>query len=278
MEKYGNFENAIADIHYAFKHESYKVHTEKWQGMDISNKPEAETHELLNYNFCVDLDGQEDLQFFREDIKPNLPWADDHFLERVCGEPINPGEQWAKWPWGNSANSFRAKHDGQHGKAGQFNHNYMERYWPKHAGQTPDGSYASRTPASPWKDRNVGIRYDYGDLRDIINQLNNEPQTRQAYFPIFFPEDTGAVHGGRVPCSLGYHFIYRNGVLHINYYLRSCEVYRHFRDDCYLTVRLLLYVLDELRKLDDKWKNVIPGTYSMYITSFHCFVNDMRNL
>lgn len=278
MEKYGNFENAIADIHYAFKHDSKKVHTEKWQGMDISKKPEAATHELLNYNFCVDLDGQEDLQFFRDDIKPNLPWADDHFLERVCGEPINPGEQWAKWPWGNSANSFRNKSDGPHGYEGQFNHNYMERYWPKHAGQTPQGNYASRTAHAPWQDTNKGIRYDYGDLRDIIHQLNNEPQTRQAYFPIFFPEDTGAVHGGRVPCSLGYHFIYRNGVLHINYYLRSCEVYRHFRDDCYLTVRLLLYVLDELRKLDDKWKNVIPGTYSMYITSFHCFVNDMRNL
>lgn len=252
--RYNNFDNAIADIHHAFKTDSKKIHTEKWQGIDISKKPEAATHELLNYNFTVGLT-TESLDFYREDIKPNLPWADDHFLERVCGEPINPGEQWAKWPWGNHANKFRDAN-------GQFNHNYMERYWPKNAGGK----------------KNEGIRYDYGDLRDLISQLNNEPQTRQAYMPIFFPEDTGAVHNGRVPCSLGYHFIYRGGLLHINYYLRSCEVYRHFRDDCYLTVRLLFWVLDELRKLDPKWNEVKPGTYNMYITSFHCFVNDLRLL
>lgn len=260
-EKYHNFRSAILDIHQAFKEDAIKVHTEKWQGVNISKDPSAATFELLNYNFSVDL-ASEDICTYQQDIKPNLPWADDHFLERIGGQPINPGEQWAKWPWRNSANKFRDGH-------GKFNHNYMERYWPKFANTNYEETFNG-----PHK----GIRFDYGDLRDIINQLNNEPQTRQAYMPIFFPEDTGAVHGGRVPCSLGYHFIYREGVLHINYYLRSCEVYRHFRDDCYLTVRLLLWVLNELRKLDTKWNDVKPGTYSMYITSFHCFVNDMRLL
>lgn len=256
-----NFTQAIEEIHHDFKTYSQKVHTEKWQGMDISKKPEAATFELLNYNFSVPLHTT-DQNHYREDIKPNLPWADNHFLERVCGLPLNPGDQWKHWPWGNHADKFRDEH-------GRFNHNYMERYWPKFANTNYEETFGG-----PHK----GIRYDYGDLRDLVNQLRNEPQTRQAYLPIFFPEDTGALHGGRVPCSLGYHFINRNGLLHINYYLRSCEVYRHFRDDCYLTVRLLLWVLDELRAMDPYWNNVQPGTYSMYITSFHCFVNDMRNL
>lgn len=258
MKTYNNFNSAILDIHQDFKENAVKIHTEKWQGMDISKRPEAATFELLNYAFAVE-GISEDINIHRKDIMPNLPWADDHFLERIGGLPINPGEQWKHWPWSNSADKFRDQN-------GQFNHNYMERYWPKYANKGKDG------------EPNEGIRFNYGDLRDIISQLNNEPQTRQAYMPIFFPEDTGAVHGGRVPCSLGYHFIYRNGLLHINYYLRSCEVYRHFRDDCYLTVRLLLWVLDELRKLDKKWDSVSPGTYWMYITSFHCFVNDMRLL
>ena len=264
MNNYVNFEEAIKAIHLEFKSNSEKVHTEKWQGVDISKRPEARMFELLNYNFSVPLI-VEDLEIYRQDIKPNLPWADDHFLERVCGEPLNPGEQWAKWPWGNHADKFRDE-------SGKFNHNYMERYWPKFAGN----NYYSG--AENYCDANKGIRYDYGDLRDLINHLNDQPQTRQAYLPIFFPEDTGSVHGGRVPCSLGYHFIYRRGFLHINYYLRSCEVYRHFRDDCYLTVRLLLWVLEELRKKNAFWNSVSPGTYSMYITSFHCFVNDMRLL
>lgn len=269
MAPYKNFEKAIDKVHANFKYGAEPIHTEKWQGVDISKRPEARMYELLNYTLRVDLPS-EDLDYYREDIQPNLPWADDHFQERVCGEPLNPGIQWAKWPWGNSANSFRDNE-------GRFNHNYMERYWPKWANVTLKGNIndAVKELEAPHQ----GIRYQYGDLSDVITQLKNEPYTRQAYLPIFFPEDTGAIHGGRVPCTLGYHIIHRDGLLHINYYMRSCEVYRHFRDDCYLTVSLLLHILDELRKSDyDTWKDVKPGTYSMYITSFHCFVNDMRLL
>lgn len=289
IDKYPDFAKAIEEVIADFKSASQLVHTEKWQGVDISNKPEMATQELLNYNFAVMLQG-EDLEKYRQDIKPNLPWADDHFMERVCGEPINPGKEWANWPWGNHADKFRDAN-------GQFNHNYMERYWPKAAGITDQGELVG-TDYSPhfvaemkqaFKEAgdhynpsplvfNRGIRYPYGDLNDVVEQLFKEPNTRQAYMPIFFPEDTGAIHGGRVPCSLGYHFIHRYGYLHINYYLRSCEVYRHFRDDCYLTVRLLLWVLGELRKKDSKWNDVKPGFYTMNITSFHCFVNDMVSL
>lgn len=260
---YPSFKEAISQITKDFKQLSKKIHTEKWQGIDVSKKPEAETHELFNYNFSVAL-GHTNLNDYASKIVPNLPWADDHFEERVCGEPINPGEQWKHWPWGLSADKFRDSN-------GRFNHNYMERYWPKQAGRFPN-------PAAHGPDRK-GIRYTYGDLNDVVNLLCNEPNTRQAYMPVFFPEDTGAVHGGRIPCSLGYHFIHREGYLHINYYLRSCEVYRHFRDDCYLTVRLLLWVLDKLKeKNPEVWSNVKPGIYSMYITSFHCFVNDLKEL
>lgn len=256
---YPNFKIAIDNVHKDFKTISHIIHTEKWQGVDISSKPEMATHELLNYVMRVTM-ANHTLDDLREQIQPNLPWADDHFLERVCGEPINPGEQWAKWPWGNHADKFRDSE-------GKFNHNYMERYWPKQAGRGQHGLFP-----------NFGIRYTYGDLDDVIRQLVREPNTRQAYLPIFFPEDTGAVHGGRVPCSLGYHFIHRHGYLHINYYLRSCEVYRHFKDDVYLTVRLLHHVLDKLRLQDNAWDSVEPGIFSMYITSFHCFKNDMRLL
>lgn len=258
---YQTFDKAIEAVHNDFKTSSHLVHTEKWQGLDISKKPEMATHELLNYNLRVAV-ANKTIEELQQTIKPNLPWADDHFLERVGGEPINPGIQWAKWPWGNHASKFL--------QDGIFNHNYMERYWPKKANPMQ----------LSMNDQEVreGIRYPYGDLNDVVNQLLNEPNTRQAYLPVFFPEDTGAVHGGRVPCSLGYHFIQRNGYLHINYYLRSCEVYRHFRDDIYLTVRLLMWVLDQLRAKDETWKHVMPGIYSMYITSFHCFKNDMRML
>ncbi|RMH22125.1 MAG: hypothetical protein D6698_01830 [Gammaproteobacteria bacterium] len=260
-----------------FLSQSHRVHTEKWQGVDISARPEMVSYELMNYTFTHGLRGIEDLQHWRDDIQPNLPWADNHFLERVCGYPINPGVEWQNWPWGESADNFRDKN-------GMFNHNYMERYWPKYAGRlkeptrTPE-EYENRVPWGHWRSVGVGphfgIRNDYGDLDDLIQSLAKNPLSRQEWFPIFHPEDVGEVVGGRKPCSLGYQFWVRGGRLHIYYPLRSCDFFRHMQDDIYLTVRLLLWVLDRCREIDSTWDTVKPGTFTMHCTSLHVFANDM---
>lgn len=249
------------------------VHTERWQSVDISSKPEMATHEVRHFFMDVPI-ASESLDSLRAQIKPNMPWADDHFEERVCGQPINPGVQWAKWPYAHSASTFL--------RDGKFNHNYMERYWPKHAGartptETPD-QYARIDDRERRDNPIFGIYHPYGDLNDVVAQLEREPHTRQAILPVFFPEDTGAMHGGRVPCSLFYQFMMRNGRLDVSYMLRSCDIVRHFRDDIYLTVRLLLWMLDRLRERNKQWRLVRPGHFVMLITSLHCFVNDHKAL
>lgn len=250
-----NFADAIQTVNVLLEKKSQMVHTEKWQGFDIKDRPEAAMHELTDLFFKVDMPG-EDLAVYRDQIKPNLPWADDHFAERVAGVPFNPGKTWETWPWANKADQSRI-YDGK------FSHSYMERYWPAFAG---DG------------DRMKGIRFNYGDLNDVVNLLAREPLTRQAYLPIFFPEDTGALHGNRVPCTLGYHWMVRDGKINMFYPIRSCDFYRHFRDDLYLTARLTLWILDQLRGKDSSWNNVRPGTFSMWIGSFHMFRNDYLKL
>lgn len=260
MKKFMAFSGVFLDADLAFRSQSQLVHTAKWQGMDISKKPEMATHELLNHSFQVILPEHEDaLSYYRREVKPNLPWADDHFLERVGGEPLNPGVQWAKWPYATSADRFRDHR-------GLFSHSYMERYWPKRAGR------------QPYAENNFGTRFAYGDLNDVVNQLVADPYTRQAYLPVWFPEDTGALHGGRLPCSLGYHFIRRENNFHIVYYLRSCDYVRHFRDDVYLTLRLMFWVLEQCKKKSPDWGSVIPFSYTMHITSFHLFRADWRPL
>lgn len=258
-----NFTVAIQRASDAMRDYSKPVHTQKWQGLDISKRPEAQMREVLGWDFRVPMTG-EDLQFYRDDIKPNLPWADDHFAERVCGKPINPGDTWKDWPWANSAGNFTDE-------KGRFEVNYMERYWA--AGKFED----TPTPGTTME-RLSGIRgRPYGDLGSIVDLMVKDPLTRQAYMPIFFPEDTGA--GGRVPCTLGYHFIMRQGYLHVYYPIRSCDFYRHFRDDIYLTVRLCLWLLESLRARDPQtWKGVRPGFYSMWVGSLHVFVNDYTKL
>ena len=125
---------------------------------------------------------------------------------------------------------------------------------------------------------NHGILYEYGDLSSVIQLLAREPLNRQSFLPIFFPEDTGAVHKDRTPCTLGYHFINRNDQLHCVYYLRSCDVTNHWRNDLYMSVRLIIWVLNKLREIDPYWSDVGVGTLTTHITSFHCFRGEMHKL
>ncbi len=255
---------------------AHEVHTEEWQGLDISKRPEMKSWELMNYSFTHLLNGVEDLQHWRDDIQPNLPWADDHFLERVCGFPVNPGVQWENWPWGVSADKFRDD-------TGKFGHNYMERYWPKEAGKVNDPTLTPSDHVCGTFDQGGmyplrGIRNQYGDLADLVKSLAAKPLSRQEWFPIFYPEDVGDVIDGRKPCSLGYQFWVREGQLHVYYPMRSCDFMRHMQDDIYLTTRLLLWVLGMCRDIDPAWDKVTPGTFTMHCTSLHIFANDMAEL
>lgn len=257
-----NFESAIARVDSSMQHQSRRVHTERWQGIPIADRPEAEMVELLSWDFRVPMMNQP-LEQYQNDIKPNLPWADEHFEERVCGKPINPGKTWLKWPWAQTAKNFQdAK--------GRFEVNYMERYWA--------GDWFEDTPKPGINSTLTGIRgRPYGDLESVVDLLAHEPLTRQAWLPIFFPEDTGG--GGRVPCSLGYYWIMRGGFLHVFYPIRSCDFYRHFRDDIYLTVRLTRWLLEQLKERAPKpWADVRLGYYSMWIGSLHLFINDYVKL
>jgi len=276
---HANFSEAVARARLELINRSHQVHSANWQGVDVSQKPEAQMHELLNWAFQIPLNGNESLSHWRQDICPNIPWADKHFEERVGRNPLNPGEQWKNWPWGNSADKFRTQ------EGGRFDHTYSERFWPRYAGITPGGIIDGHGGGPrlignepPLK----GIRFRYSDLDDLVGHLAVDPLSRQAYLPIWFPED-GSPEARRKPCTLGYWFIMRGGFLHIHYPIRSCDIVRHFQDDCYMAVRLMLWILDRLRERETSgrgnvWKNVKPGMYSMWIGSFHCFVNDLRKL
>lgn len=228
--------------------------TDKWQGKVLDEK--TKFFEAFGISF------QTNMNRVKENLGQNMPWAEDHFLERVSGLPLNPGNEYKNWPYYKNNPS----NDTSRVENGQFSHSYMERYWPKEAlggNITHKTNYNAR-----------GIRYEYGDLKDVVNHLAKDPYTRQAYLPIWFPEDTGVVFKGRVPCTLGYLFIMRENKLHITYYIRSCDLLRHFRDDVYLTTRLAEWVLEELKKnnaFDNIWHDVELGNLTMHIANLHIF-------
>jgi len=271
---YPNFKTAIENCEKSMVFLSYDVQPDNWQGQQIGERPEAQMKELFNTSFQIQLGEHLDLDHWRQDIKPNLSWADRHFEEeRVSGMPINPGETWKIWPWGHNAKRSLMLN-------GKFNHSYAERMWPKRANHNLKDEEWLKFGKSRITQKFpplTGIRYLYADLNDLVDHLQRNPNTRQAYLPIWFPEDGS--HDDRKPCTLGYHFIQRNGYFHCTYYIRSCDIVRHFRDDLYLTLRLQLWILEKLKELNpDVWEDVQLGSFVFHCVSLHCFINDWIKL
>jgi len=270
----GDFTGIIAELHRRLLNEAPQVDTGHWQS--LKNVPHTATRELFRVSLETIIPPTMDEA--QEWIEPNLPWAEDHFQERVAGKPTNPGEHYMNWPW------YRGGVE-DHKSTGAFSHSYQERMWPQFAneGQVRPNGRQVFVPHN-------GIRYRYGDLEDLVSLLHREPTTRQAFLPIWFPEDTGAHHGERIPCTLGYLFNLRGGVLHCTYYIRSCDFLRYLRDDVYMAMRLTQWIVDSLtcsdipedqpphEKKPYAWDGVIPGLLQMNIGSLHVFEGDMGKM
>jgi Thymidylate synthase len=227
------------------------VEVGEWQAQRMTDTDWI-SREIQNVVFEIDIpDEIGDLQHI---VKPNLPWAEDHFQERVCGLPLNPPPSSNWWPF------KQEDHKDHVDNGGMFSHTYPERFWPKRAGELQEWVSAPRL-------YHKGIRGPYGDLDDLVLQLRKSTLTRQAYLPVWFPEDTGAVQGQRVPCTLGYHFMVRHGQLNCTYLIRSCDFMRHFPDDVYMACRLTQWVAERIEQP--------VGSLAMWIGSFHIFEGDI---
>ena len=136
----------------------YGVQTERWQGIPSPD----DMWETMNLSFQMFI--PHTLEELRDQVKPNLPWADDHFEERIGGQPLNPPPSNEWWP-------FNQKKNEEFKKDEKFSHTYPERLWPKYASDEPNSTM-------------FGIRYNYGDFGDVIRLLQREPFTRQSTWTI----------------------------------------------------------------------------------------------
>lgn len=277
------------------------VHRGEWQAMDVSMSKMHATYELTDVTLVLpEIPAtQGELAVL---VQPDLPWAEEHFGERVSGVPYNPAPSHVRWPYAVRGNTDHTRcgtcgsrqpsmHPAVSGggevtrkcpdafhlgvpSGFKFDHTYPERFWPKHAygNSWPEGEIDSSFPMR-------GIRYEYGDLADVVAMLARNPLTRQAYLPVWFPEDTGAGAGKRVPCTLGYHFMADvEGRLTCRYYIRSCDMYRHLVNDVYLAARLTQWVCQQANLQLESRVHLFPGSVIMHISSLHAFVGDVRRI
>jgi len=252
----------------------------EWQTIDVSKSDMHKTHELEDVSLVWDQVPKHAL-----DSIPAIDfnWARTHFEERVSGQPLNPAPSHVDWPYAVRGNTDHTD------ESAKFDHTYPERFWPKHAGRchqpyawTKGGGVQAVDQYGQGDIDGIcggrsGIRFPYGDLDDVVNLLVRSPLTRQAYLPVWFPEDTGAVDGQRVPCTLGYHFMQRGGFLSCRYYLRSCDIYRHLSNDVFFAVALMHWVCGQVAERTERREmklKIRPGSLAIHISSLHAFVGD----
>lgn len=202
-----------------------------YQNKVIEGKDEMITKEIVMYSYALlGLPDPDNLFIFEG---PNArTWADAEFKERVDPTSGNPGEAW------------------------EIRKDVWEEFL------TPDGrmdyTYSERLN-------------DYTGLDQAITLLRKDPDTRQAWIPIFWPEDLTVAGGkNRIPCSLGYQLLLRDGKLNLIYIQRSADAVKHWGNDIYLAHRMMKYAAGLLR--------VGEGTLYHTITSLHSYKRDWPTL
>lgn len=167
-----------------------------------------------------------------QDLSPSQPWSDSEFFERISPCPANPGQAWIlrKEVWKHFLTS-----------EGKFAYTYQER-----------------------------LHYN-DQINKLVKAFEYDNHSRQLFLSIWSPDDTSKLGGvSRVPCSLGYHFQYRDGVLNMTYLQRSADFATHFMNDVYLAAMFQQYMASKISKP--------VGMFTHWIASLHVFQKDVRDV
>lgn len=119
------------------------------------------------------------------------------------------------------------------------------------------------------------LTYTYSErmnpqLEKIVTLLKEHPETRQAFMSIWDPnQDVERLEKDRVPCSIGFHFLVRNGKLNLVYYMRSLEVSLCLGNDMYTSTRLLETMAG--------WLDLEVGSVTFMVGSLHYFEEDKND-
>lgn len=174
-----------------------------------------------------------------EEAKRIIKYCKQEIKDRCSGKPLNPG------------NSYKIRADMWtkflEGNK-KFSYQYAERLWTNN------------------------------QFRTVIDILKKDSGTRQAVLSVWNPDKDMQADklggGNRIPCSLFYQFMIRNGRLHLIYSMRSNDFLGHHPIDLYCATGLMEYVVKELK---DTYPDLKVGSLTYLCSSLHCFNWDLRN-
>lgn len=200
-------------------------------------KGQFKTKELMNYAYKLQsADDWEDTLGNNQTLE-QLAWMRQELEDRLLEDYRSFGStQWNP------------------GRAWELNYEFWEPF-------IHDGKF-SYTYAERWRPQ----------IPKVIQILRERPDSRHGIIEMWNSTIDLKNVGGRkrVPCSMSYQFLLREGKLHANYIMRSCDFHKFFLMDVYMTWRLGEYIAEAL--------NVKMGSLTHFIGSLHAFEEDMTDV
>jgi len=230
-----------------------EVHPETMQDKYIKNNPDYCTKELRGYSFMIanwaweEKDVERILAyFFPGDSDSVRSYIEEEFLNRTSEIPTNPG----------SSYKHRLGLWEEFLHEGKFAYTYSERISPQ--------------------------------LDTVLDELRKNPNTRQAIINIhsnicpldYWPEhaETNVVNRskdldniggqGRVPCSIYYQILLREGKIDLIYAMRSCDFLTHFPVDVLLALKLQNWFAEKIE--------LGVGRFTYFVGSLHAYYKDLK--
>lgn len=209
------------------------VHVETMQDKDVEGDEDYTTKELYSYAYKV-LDPD-----FSKIEGVHLQWLKQEWIDRLEGG-LNPGMAWRerREVWEEFLEADKGAGSSKYPT--KFSYTYSDRMGGKH-------------------------------LQFIIDELKTHPHSRQLFLPVWDRLTDEKRRGTRrVPCSLGYIFLQRDGKVHMTYLMRSCDLITHFANDVCLASMTQQYVADEC--------GYERGSFCHFINSLHCYRKDVKGV
>lgn len=231
------------------------VPVKHYQNKELTGE-DQETKELIGVNFVITqpTSGIEDmLRFIFKDEAPNiLEYCKQELQDRITDNRLNPGRSylvrldlWQK---------LMSKD-----QEGKFDYTYSERLHPLDPNYKGEG------------------KYFYSQLDNAVKALADDEHSRRAMVMVFTPDDTlhSAGAATRIPCSVSYQFLIRNGMLHCIYYIRSNDYFKHFAIDIALTAMMMGWVTLQLKR--EAYPDLKIGHLHYFAGSLHAYHEDLKN-
>lgn len=207
-----------------------EVQLQSMQDKQIADNPDYITNELVGYSYMI-LDTNDKDELLKSFGKlDKKEWAEAEFEDRVSQQRLNPGNAW------------RIREDvwAEFMHDGKFSYTYSERY---------------------------------GDqVEKVIESLKTHPSSRNAIIAMWDPTiDIDRIGGKmRVPCTMYYQVLIRNGKVNMIYNIRSNDLMTHWCYDIWLSIKLQEYIAEKL--------GLPVGSFIQFVGSLHTYKKDLKGI